>query len=76
MGDVPPLGIEVLNVKVLKLVSLIEGLRRACARNPFIFLGECDAGEVTLGMDKIHSAPRSVRQTKCGQRHSTVATWS
>jgi hypothetical protein len=61
VGDVPPLGIEVLDVKVLELVSLIEGLRGACARNPFIFLGERDAGEVTLGMDEIHSAPRPVR---------------
>lgn len=75
MGDVPPLGIEVLNVKVLKLVSLMKGLRRACARDPFILLGERDAGEVTLGVNKIHSAPRPVREAKCGQRHSTIATW-
>jgi hypothetical protein len=61
VGDVPPLGIEVLNFKVLKLVPLIKGVRRACGRNPFIFLGECDAGEVTFGMDKIHSTPRPVR---------------
>jgi hypothetical protein len=61
VGDVPPLGVEVLDVKVLKLVSLIKGLRRACAGNPFIFLGERDAGKVTFGMDKIHSTPRRVR---------------
>lgn len=76
VGYVPPLGVEVLNVKVLKFISLIKGLRRSCARDPFIPLDECDAGDVTLGVDKIYSAPRPVREAKCGQRHGTVATWS
>jgi len=76
VGYVPPLGVEVLNVKVLKLVSLIKGVRRSCARDPFTLFGECDAGNVTLCVDKIYSAPRPVREAKCGQRHGTVATWS
>lgn len=60
------MGIEVLNVKVLKLVSLIKGLRRACTREPFVLLGERDTGEVALGVDKFNSAPRPVRKAKCG----------
>jgi hypothetical protein len=59
----PPLGINILNFKVSKSVSLVKDLRRTGTL--FILLKESDAGDITLGVDEIQLAAGSIRETKC-----------
>jgi hypothetical protein len=56
------LGIKILNFKVFKFVLLVKGLRRA--RAVLILVDKGDAGEITLGVDKIHFAPGPVWEAK------------